>query len=75
MKDRIGNPGKTVAVAMVGLALLTGCSRASLLGGPGPEVVHHEYSCVGKQLSERSWKTGPGHAAETHHESDGGETH
>ncbi len=114
------------ALLLSGL-VLTGCSRASLLGGPGPEVahhaspaeserlalleavrkfetkdeckshiaqlahvgedqlvkvsdaevrayhsagegasiVHHEYSCVGKQMLERSWtghKSGIAHA-------------
>jgi hypothetical protein len=114
------------------LLALSGCSRASLLGGPGPEAayhaspahserlaelkevrkfktkdacrqqlailahaddpakltkisdlevrgyhsegegdaqVHHEYSCVGKQLLERSWAGGHGgeHAATEHH--------
>ncbi len=113
--------------------LLVGCSRASLLGGPGPEVahhaspahaerlaelepvakfktkdacrarlaqlahiddpakltkisdlevrgyhsqgegasqVHHEYSCVGKELLERSWTGGHGgeHGAEAGHD-------
>ena len=115
-------------VAPAFFLLLTACSRASLLGGPGPEVehhaspaaierlavaepvkkfdseeacrarlealagehggevvqiaqneyrayasepwgeneVHHEYSCVGEELSERSWSS---HAAEAeaHH--------
>jgi hypothetical protein len=107
--------------------LLVGCSRASLLGGPGPEAkhhaspahaerlaeletgrkfkskdecrahiatlahvadaaaltkisdlevrayhmegnVHHEYSCVGKQMMERSWTGGHGdqHASAEH---------
>ncbi len=108
--------------------LLVGCSRASLLGGPGPEAahhaspahaerlaeletgrkfkskdqcrahiatlahvadpaaltkisdlevrayhtegeVHHEYSCVGKQMLERSWTGGHGgaeHASAEH---------
>lgn len=107
--------------------LLVGCSRASLLGGPGPEAahhaslaheerlaelksvkkfkskdecrghiatlahvadpaalakisdlevrayhtegdVHHEYSCVGKEMLERSWTGGHGgaHAAAGH---------
>ena len=117
-----------VRIALPACALLlVGCSRASLLGGPGPEVahhaspaqserlaeleavrkfkskdecrthiatlahladaaaltkisdlevrayhtecdVHHEYSCVGKQMMERSWSDGHGdqHAAAEH---------
>jgi hypothetical protein len=117
-------------VWVLALLLLTACSRASLLGGPGPEVahhaspaeaerlavaepvrkfktkdackahlaslshgneeaevvqisetefrtysskpwgekeIHHEYSCVGKELIERSWSSKPG-GAEEHHE-------
>ena len=119
-------------LAPVACLLLAACSRASLLGGPGPEVahhaspaeierlalaepvksfdskeackarlealahehgaevikisekeyrayaskpwgegeIHHEYSCAGKDLTERSWGTKPGggtdHAEETH---------
>jgi hypothetical protein len=111
---------RTTRVGPVLLLLLAGCSRASLLGGPGPEVehhaspaqserlavaepvrkfdskdgcrarlqalagehggeivqisdneyrayaskpwgekeLHHEYSCVGKALTERSWYAG-----------------
>lgn len=141
MGDCIGISAKGCSLAALlaaGALSLSGCSRASLLGGPGPEVVHHEspaeterlaviepvrkfksaeackarlaslgqehgggevvqiaenefrayasqpwgagevhheYSCVGKELSERSWKSGGGHATETHHESDAGETH
>lgn len=125
---------RTVSLAPVLFLVLAACSRASLLGGPGPEVehhaspaalerlavaepvktfdskekcrarlealahehgggevvqisenevrayasqpwgdgqVHHEYSCVGKALTERSWSShGAGgeahHAEETH---------
>jgi hypothetical protein len=115
-------PNRTIARVALPLCtlLLVGCSRASLLGGPGPEAahhaspahaerlaeletgrkfkskdecrshiatlahladpaaltkisdlevrayhsegdVHHEYSCVGKQMMERSWSAGHGH--------------
>ena len=127
--------------AALALLVLAGCSRASLLGGPGPEVahhaspaeaerlalpepvrkfktlaacrthleslahehggsgevvqisdielrayasqpwgegeIHHEYACVGRELTERSWKVGAAsaeaHGAEEPHE--GGEAH
>jgi hypothetical protein len=119
------------SAAPLALLMLTACSRASLLGGPGPEVahhaspaeierlavaepvkkfktkdackahleglahgheraefvqisesefrtysskpwgdkeIHHEYSCVGKELTERSWASKPGGAEEHHAE-------
>jgi hypothetical protein len=120
------HPTRAVLSACL-LLLLAGCSRASLLGGPGPEAahhaspahaerlaeletgpkfktkdacrahiaalahladpatltkisdlevrayhtegdVHHEYSCVGKQMMERSWTGGHGgeHASTEH---------
>jgi hypothetical protein len=117
--------------APLALLMLTACSRASLLGGPGPEVahhaspaeierlavaepvkkfktkdackahleglahghggaevvqisatefrtysskpwgekeIHHEYSCLGKELIERSWSSQAGGAEEHHAE-------
>lgn len=125
---------RAASIAPALFLVLAACSRASLLGGPGPEVehhaspaeierlavaeplakfkskdackarlaalahehgggeivqisenefrtyasqpwgdsaIHHEYSCVGKALTERSWGTktggsGAGHADETH---------
>ena len=131
MRETITSGRACMALPLLLLAL-SGCSRASLLGGPGPEAayhaspahserlaelkevrkfktkdacrqqlailahaddpakltkisdlevrgyhsegegdaqVHHEYSCVGKQLLERSWAGGHGgeHAATEHH--------
>ena len=136
MRDRRGILARSCSLAVLlaaGSLSLSGCSRASLLGGPGPEVVHHEspaeterlavaepvgkyksteackarlaarsqehgggeivqiaenefrsyasqpwgegevhheYTCVGKILTERSWKTGGTHAAPVHHASE-----
>jgi hypothetical protein len=122
---------RAACVAPLALLMLTACSRASLLGGPGPEVahhaspaeierlavaepvrkfktkdackahleglaqghegagvvqisktefrtysskpwggkeIHHEYSCLGKELIERSWSSKAGGAEEHHAE-------
>ena len=139
MEDQFSGVGTRAGIAaLIVLAMLTGCSRASLLGGPGPEVahhaspaeserlavlepvrkfktldgckahlqelsqehgggemvqisdkeyriyaskpwgeseIHHEYSCFGKELAERSWTARPGAAAGAHHEGAAEDSH
>jgi hypothetical protein len=43
-------PLRTAACGAI--LLLAGCSRASLLGGPGPEVAHHASPAESERLAE-----------------------
>lgn len=49
------------AALPLALLLLAGCSRASLLGGPGPEAAHHASPAHSERLAElkdvRKFKT------------------
>lgn len=38
-------------IGLIGLLALAGCSRASLLGGPGPEIVQHETPAPTERLA------------------------
>lgn len=38
-------------IGVAALLLLAGCSRASLLGGPGPEVAHHASPAESERLA------------------------
>ena len=54
MEDRAAAPiinRRAASIAPALLLLLAACSRASLLGGPGPEVAHHPSPAESERLA------------------------